>query len=202
MRAFGRFKAAGLAASLYLISAGAAIGQELVYTPVNPSFGGDSFNSSHLLAIANAQNDYRDPSRPETSNSQVDQFLRQLQSRLLSSLAAQVNDAIFGPNPQDSGTITFGDQIITFERGLDAVYLTITDISTGTITEIQIPILGAALTDSADSSGLNLLAPGNFTGAVASPGLAPADPLASPPPLSQLGSGLQASGDLTAPGGF
>jgi curli production assembly/transport component CsgF len=119
-----------------------ASAQELVYTPVNPSFGGDSFNSSHLMAIANAQNDYKDPDATTTGNSQIDQFLRQLQSRLLSSLAAEVNDAIFGENPQDSGTITFGDQTISFVRLLDSVSLTITDTSTGAVTEISIPLLG------------------------------------------------------------
>lgn len=128
-----------------------ACAQELVYTPVNPSFGGDSFNSSHLMAIANAQNDYKDPEVKTTGNTQIDQFLRQLQSRLLSSLAAQVNDAIFGENPQDSGTITFGDQTITFVRLLDSVSLTITDSTTGAVTEISIPLLGDAST--ADPSG-------------------------------------------------
>ena len=34
---------------------------ELVYRPVNPSFGGNPLNSSHLLGTANAQNDYKDP---------------------------------------------------------------------------------------------------------------------------------------------
>lgn len=119
-----------------------ASAQELVYTPVNPSFGGDSFNSSHLLAIANAQNDYKDPDSETTGSTQIDQFLRQLQSRLLSSLAAEVNDAIFGENPQESGTITFGDQTITFVRLLDSVSLTITDTTTGAVTEISIPLLG------------------------------------------------------------
>ena len=129
----------------------AASAQELVYTPVNPSFGGDSFNSSHLLGIANAQNDYKDPDSETTGNTQIDQFLRQLQSRLLSSLAAQVNDAIFGENPQDSGTITFGDQTITFVRLLDSVALTITDTTTGAVTEISIPLLGQ--TSQSDASG-------------------------------------------------
>jgi len=132
--------------------------QEIVYQPINPSFGGDSFNSSHLLAVANAQNDHTDPRRSETGNSQVDQFLRQLQSRLLSSLAGEVNDAIFGENPRDSGTITFGDQIITFVRGLDSVQLTITDTSTGAITEIDIPLLDQSATSSA-AAGMSLLQP-------------------------------------------
>lgn len=129
------FAAAGMAAGL------AASAQELVYQPVNPSFGGDSFNSSHLIAIANAQNDYKDPTASSSSDSQADQFIRQLQSRLLSSLAGEVNEAIFGDNPQQEGTITFGDQVIEFARGLSSVHLTITDLATGSVTEIEIPLL-------------------------------------------------------------
>ena len=121
-----------------------ATAQEIVYQPINPSFGGDSFNSSHLLGIANAQNDYKDPDADNGLDSQSEQFVRQLQSRLLSSLAGEVNEAIFGENPQDSGTITFGDQVITFVRGIDSVQLTITDLSTGTVTEIEIPLLNVS----------------------------------------------------------
>ncbi|TVV76780.1 curli assembly protein CsgF, partial [Sphingomonas solaris] len=46
---------------LCLIGASAPALAEIVYQPVNPSFGGNPFNSSHLLGIANAQNDYKDP---------------------------------------------------------------------------------------------------------------------------------------------
>ena len=35
-----------------------AAAEDLVYTPVNPSFGGNPFNSAHLLGIANAQKGY------------------------------------------------------------------------------------------------------------------------------------------------
>jgi curli production assembly/transport component CsgF len=117
------------------------VAQDLVYTPINPSFGGNPFNSSHLLGIANAQNGFTDEraQRRDTTRSQSDLFVRQLQSRLLSSLAGQVNDAIFGEDAQDSGRIAFGDQVIEFERGLDAVRLTITDQADGAVTEIEIP---------------------------------------------------------------
>lgn len=145
------------AAIALLAAAGSAAGltasaQELVYKPINPSFGGDSFNSSHLLGIANSQNDYSDPDANNGLDSQSEQFVRQLQSRLLSSLAGEVNEAIFGENPQDSGTITFGDQVIEFVRGVDSVQLTITDLSTGAVTEIEIPLLNVA--GSASAAGL------------------------------------------------
>lgn len=116
--------------------ASAAAAQDLSYTPTNPSFGGNPFNSSHLLGVAGAQNSYKEPT---TATSQSELFSRQLQSRLLSALASQVTDAIFGDNPQDNGTITFGDQTITFVRSLDSVKLSITDAATGTVTDIEIP---------------------------------------------------------------
>ena len=121
------------------IFAAPAMAQDLTYQPINPSFGGNPFNSSHLLGIANAQNDYKDPRATSTSGSQADIFARQLQSRLLSALSSQIVDAIFGENPQESGTISFGGQTINFVRSLTEVTLTITDDQTGEVTEIVIP---------------------------------------------------------------
>lgn len=115
-----------------------AAAQDIVYQPIDPSFGGNPFNSAHLLGIANAQNDYKDPSARQT-NSQADVFARQLQSRLLSALSSQIVDAIFGDNPQESGTISFGGQTINFVRSLTEVTLTITDDTTGEVTTIVIP---------------------------------------------------------------
>jgi curli production assembly/transport component CsgF len=116
-----------------------AFAQDLVHTPVSPTFGGNPFNSAHILGTAGAQNDYKDPSTSAASNSQADLFSRQLQSRLLSALSAQITDAIFGPNPQESGTITFGGQTVSFVRSLESVSLTITNNETGEVTNIEIP---------------------------------------------------------------
>ncbi|MDQ8757796.1 curli assembly protein CsgF [Sphingosinicella sp. LHD-64] len=127
-----------IAVALFCGLAGTARADELVYTPNNPTFGGNPFNSSHLLGIANAQNNYRDPSTA-TSNSQADIFARQLQSRLLSALSSQIVDAIFGENPQERGTISFGGQTIEFVRGLEDVTITITNDATGEVSTIIVP---------------------------------------------------------------
>ena len=121
------------------IFAAPAMAQDLTYQPINPSFGGNPFNSSHLLGIANAQNDYKDPRAASTSGSQADIFARQLQSRLLSALSSQIVDAIFGENPQESGTISFGGQTIKFVRGLEDVTLTISNDDSGETTTIVVP---------------------------------------------------------------
>ena len=128
------------AAAILLITSVYANAQDLTYTPINPSFGGSPFNSGHLLGIAGAQKpEKKAAARAEQTASE--QFLKQLQSRLLSALAGQVTNSIFGDNPQDQGTVSFGNQIVTFQRGLDAVVLTVVDLAAGTTTEIEIPIL-------------------------------------------------------------
>lgn len=125
---------------MLIVAATAANGQDMVYTPVNPSFGGSPLNSNHLLGIAGAQKPEK-PSAARKEQSESEMFLKQLQNRLLSALAGQVTDAIFGDDPQSSGVVSFGNQIVSFQRGLDSVVLTVVDLAAGTTTEIEIPIL-------------------------------------------------------------
>ena len=116
-----------------------AFAQDLVHEPISPTFGGNPFNSNHILGIANAQNKTRDPNAVDR-NDQSSIFARQLESRLLSALSSQIVDAIFGDNPQEQGTITFGGQTIEFFRGLDSVVLIIRNDETGEETRIEIPL--------------------------------------------------------------
>lgn len=128
-----------MAAAMMAAVPGSLVAQDLSYKPINPTFGGNPFNSSHLLGVANAQNDYRDPNST-TGSSQGDIFARQLQSRLLSAVSSQLVDAIFGDNPQESGTFSLGGQTITFFRDLESVTITITDDATGEVTTIVVPL--------------------------------------------------------------
>ena len=133
-----------LVAFLVLLPGHVSQSAELTYTPINPSFGGNPFNSSHLIGLAEIQNQYvSSPSFSAGSAglSQSDLFVRSLSSRLLSALAGQVTDAIFGDTPQESGTIVFGDVTVDFQRGLEFISLTIIDASTGSVTEVSVPIL-------------------------------------------------------------
>lgn len=142
-----------LIAATMLAAGGAASAADLVYTPVNPSFGGNPQNGSYLLSIAGAQKtatalDANNSSSNGTggtgspggtTTSDASLFVAQLQGRLLSALASQVTDAIFGPNPQDHGTVTFGDTTVVFDNTGTAINLTITD-PTG-VTVISVPQL-------------------------------------------------------------
>lgn len=125
--------------------------QDLVYRPVNPSFGGNPLNSAHLLGTAGAQRTAtardadtgfgRTPGEAAPGQTDADLFVRQLQGRLLSALAAEVTDAIFGANPQEGGTVTFGTTTVEFQRNLDSIRLVIADNLNGTVTEIIVPQL-------------------------------------------------------------
>lgn len=122
-----------------LATANPVMAQDLVHEPISPTFGGNPFNSSHILGTASAQNKNRDP-RSRDNNDQASIFARQLESRLLSALSSQIVDAIFGDNPQEQGTITFGGQTIEFFRSLDEVTLIIRNDETGEETRIVIPL--------------------------------------------------------------
>ena len=130
--------------ALFCASIGAAIAcamnaaaQQLVYTPINPAFGGNSFNSTQLEADANAQNQYRTTGASKNLT-QAQLFAQQLQSELLAGLANQVAQAIFGPNAQPSGTFSFGGETVTFVRDLGEITVTITDAS-GAKTVLTLP---------------------------------------------------------------
>lgn len=129
-----------------------ATAQELVYRPINPSFGGNPLNSSHLLGTASAQRTAtaRDADDGDgegvagstgSGTTNADLFVRQLEGRLLSALAGQVTDAIFGDTPSDSGTVTFGTTTVEFSRTVSEIRLVITDSLDGTVTEIVVPQL-------------------------------------------------------------
>ncbi len=114
---------------------------DLVYTPLNPTFGGSSFNSAHLLATAEAQKPKEKPKETSSSQSSSERFIRLLESRLSSSLATAVSEAIFGDDAQPNGTITFDTQQVAFVNTGDEIQLTITDFATGQITNITVPSL-------------------------------------------------------------
>ena len=144
-----KLSAAALAAVLAL--RGAANAQQLVYTPINPAFGGNPFNSTQLEADAAAQNQYKSTGAAQNlTQSQL--FAQQLQSELLAGLANQVAQAIFGPNSQPSGTFSFGGETVSFVRSLGEITVTITDTA-GAKTVITLPNTGDGSSGSTGTVG-------------------------------------------------
>ena len=55
-----------------------------------------------------------------------------------------MTEAIFGDDPQESGSVTFGTTTIEFDRTAATIGLVITDTLDGTVTEIVVPQLVSA----------------------------------------------------------
>jgi curli production assembly/transport component CsgF len=134
---------AATTAAAVLGAAGSASAQQLIYTPINPAFGGNPFNSTQLEADAAAQNPYRSTGATTPQQTQAQLFASELQSQLLGDLANQVAQAIFGPNAQSSGTYSFGGESVSFVRDLSEITVTITD-PTGAQTVIKLPTASSA----------------------------------------------------------
>ena len=91
---------------------------EIVYTPINPSFGGNPNNAAGLLNNAQAQNHFKAPSL-----SPVEQFNKNLQQAILARLEGQILTSMFG----GSRTVQPG----TFETA--GYTVTVTDLGNGTL---------------------------------------------------------------------
>ena len=132
-------KTTGMLLAGLLLSAGASA-TELVYTPVNPSFGGSPLNGAWLLGNAQAQNNKKDPDAIDRSSlagtSALDQFTSQLESRLLADLLNKMDD----PN---GGSLITDDFIVNVVNLDGNLTVEITDRLTGEVSEIIVNGYGA-----------------------------------------------------------
>lgn len=124
-----------LAIALGTLIASAASAGELVYRPLNPSFGGDPFMGSYLLSKAQSQDTNKDPdSRSIEPISSTERLIQNLESRLISQLISDVGSGDVGEGSFDSGEFSVvvrdeGGQLIV--RVIDKVTGDVTNISVG-----------------------------------------------------------------------
>jgi len=114
--------------------------QSLVYKPINPFFGGDTFNYQQLLASANAQNDFKeDTSNNFNTSSELENFTETLNRQLLNSLSRDLFTQEFGESALTVGTYVFGTLVIDITPSTGGLSVNILDTSTGEQTQITIP---------------------------------------------------------------
>ncbi|EKE77022.1 curli assembly protein CsgF [Gallaecimonas xiamenensis] len=122
-------------ALLALLWGGGAAATELVYTPINPSFGGNPLNGSFLLSKAQSQNDH---TAPTEKTSFVDQFRAALERNIINSLTRRIADGELTEGVYDTG-----EYRIEVSGGEGAgVVVTITNLTTGEVTVITMPSVG------------------------------------------------------------
>lgn len=116
--------------------------QQLSYRPINPAFGGDTFNYQWLLQSADAQNRFTDPANATAAQDQsnldtfADGINRQLLSQLSRALLSSQIDVNDGLEP---GTFSFGNLEVEVLESIDGLVVNILDTSTGDTTTVVVP---------------------------------------------------------------
>ena len=114
--------------------------QDLVYTPKNPAFGGNPYNSQWLLATAQAQNSFKDPNAQSQDNlSELGQFTQNLNQQLLGQVSRSLFLDQFGDKGLQPGTYNFGSLAIDIYPSNAGLVINILDTNTGEQTQIVIP---------------------------------------------------------------
>lgn len=183
------FLAAFACFGLSFIVMGPARAQDFSYTFSNPSFGGNPFNSEHLLAIANIHRPDA-PADPVPTSEEL--LVTQLQAQLNSTLSTNIVRAILTAQPGQSGQFTLGDTLVKYVRTEVETRVTFSNSQTGETREIVIPVnpngspVGSAQIPLLSAEGV-LRASAPISGKSVSQSSAPLDIGASgllpPPPL-------------------
>jgi len=114
--------------------------QNLVYKPINPFFGGDTFNYQQLLASANAQNSFEEDSGFDYSQAtDLENFTESLNRQLLNSLSQDLFQQQFGDEGLSVGTFVFGSLVVEITPSSNGLSVNILDTTTGEQTQIIIP---------------------------------------------------------------
>lgn len=131
-------------AAMMLAGIGMAGANPLVYTPVNPTFGGSPLNGAFLLNRAQSQDRSKDPSSPALggfgAQSQLEQFNNALQQAVLSRIAASVSGSVIGADGKlIPGTVETQNFSITItDLGGGHLRIVTTDKASGGSTSFEI----------------------------------------------------------------
>ena len=117
---------------------------ELIYTPKNPSFGGNPLNGTYLLNLAQVQNSIKDPATQNDELTAIDEFNDRLQRSLLNRLTNTLsNNFVDESGNLVPGTTETSDFIIEItDNGSGTLTVTTTDKITGDATSF---IVGSVL---------------------------------------------------------
>ena len=130
-----------------------AMSSELVYTPINPSFGGNPLNGSFLLGKAQSQNTHK---APVVRKTYAEKFQESLERAYINKIVREITDLSFneGCDPAvdsecepsvfaDDATFVSGDyEIQVLTSGTDSITVQILHLDTGEITIIEVPRFG------------------------------------------------------------
>ncbi|MEP1095192.1 MAG: curli production assembly/transport component CsgF [Cyclobacteriaceae bacterium] len=126
---------------MLVLASGSLFAQDLKYKPINPAFGGDTFNYNWLLSQAQAQNDFsEDPNADLFGSDPLLDFQDDLNRQILSQLSRSLVGDLFGEDGTlNEGIFEIGNYQIEIINGLDGVNIGIVDVLTGSATTVTVP---------------------------------------------------------------
>lgn len=113
--------------------------QDFVYKPINPAFGGDTFNYQWLLNSAESQNKFKEPDTGTTDQTALQSFKENLNSQLLNQVSNSVFLKQFGDKGIVPGSYTFGSLAVNIYPSNQGLVVDILDTDTGEKTQVIIP---------------------------------------------------------------
>jgi len=127
--------------SILVLSYSNTDAQELVYSPINPSFvGGNSFNASWLLAEATAQNTMEEKKEQESFlRDPIEDFEESVKRQILNQITRKLFEDSFGEEALKEGRYEFGDFIVDVSPTNEGLLIYILDNATGGETSILVP---------------------------------------------------------------
>ncbi|EWH00946.1 curli assembly protein CsgF [Halomonas sp. BC04] len=123
-----------LLGSAILLSSAVTQAGQLIYQPINPSFGGDPLLGNHLLNKAQAQDTKRDPNAPDFGRfSETEFFIQDLRAKLINDAIQDAVDGGDGESIIDSSTL----RVELRSSGGGSFSMTILDKTTGETTTVN-----------------------------------------------------------------
>ena len=118
-----------------------AMAQQFSYKPINPAFGGDTFNYNWLISSATAQNGLTAPQDAREEQSDLDSFGESLSRQLLSQFSRTLLNAQIESigNLQEEGVYTLGNLNVEVFESTEGLVINILDTSTGETTQVIVP---------------------------------------------------------------
>lgn len=127
----------GAICGLFLANVNMAAASELVYTPINPSFGGSPFNAQWLLNSAMAQNKFEE----EWEIDLMEEFEERLIQQILWKMSTSIVEEAFGEYGEifEPGHYEIGNYHIDISTDGVVITVGIVDIVTGDSTTVEVP---------------------------------------------------------------
>ena len=127
---------------MVILTSTSVFGQDFVYQPQNPAFGGSYLNYSWLLSSAQAQNGFteeQDDFGSRFDRDPLEDFQQTLNRQILSQITRQITNDQFGEAGLQEGQYEIGNYQIDVAPGANDIQITILDTSTGSQTTVSVP---------------------------------------------------------------